>query len=70
MNTIDRICHMIAREFSPTYAMVVYMALAEFNPSTEHKLMYGSIAVNRLREMQDQLEPDDREDDDDENSKT
>lgn len=65
MSIIERITQLIAKEYGATYAMVVYMALAEFQPNDFASKEYGSIACNRLKEMQNQLEPDDREDDDD-----
>lgn len=65
MTIIERITQLIAKEYGPTYAMVVYMALAEYKPCERAKREYGSLACYKLSEMQDQLEPDDREDDDD-----
>lgn len=63
MTIIERITQLIAKEYGPTYAMVVYMALAEFQPNDFVSKQYGSIAVNRLKEMQDQIESDDDDED-------
>jgi hypothetical protein len=52
MNIIERITQTIAKEFGPTYAVVVYMALCEFQPKEIDLKEYGSIACNRLKDMQ------------------
>lgn len=52
MTIIERITQLIAKEYGPTYAMVVYMCLAEFEPDEVSYEEYGSIACNRLKQMQ------------------
>jgi len=55
MTIIERITQLIAKEFGPTYAMVVYMALMEYKPCPLSKEEYGSIACDRLKQMQEAM---------------
>ena len=62
MTIIERITQLIAKEYGPTFAMVVYMALCEYKPDENAYIEYGSIACNKLAEMQDQMKDDDDKD--------
>lgn len=58
MTIIERITQTVAKEFGPTYAMIVFMCLSEYEPTDIETEMYGSIACNRLKDMQKAIEDD------------